>query len=314
MKLVRFIAKAIHGDMVMNPGDEKMVEDSYGGAHVVDVATGQMAVPLAPPAQAVFRADLAHRPPGSGLLAGPTTEDEARAFGRQFGGVIEAVLAHLWAEIDRLRADLAKATGQQPAGAAVAPVSGAEGIPPTHLAEIEADGRHRRAESGSGTPPPDLTPDELAAWQKGWNEADFEANTAARPGAPGGYAGQMNGDIIAAGHAAFDAGKPREAPAELTGTQVSAWLNGWDAAQTGAATLAKAPTGDDQTRIADGFASAPYVAPPIDQHIHGFNARVDNAPRVAPDGLSEADATAWLAGWDEANNAPPSAGALHDGA
>ncbi len=42
------------------------------------------------------------------------------------------------------------------------------------------------------------------------------------------------------------------------------------------------------------------AAPPIDQHVRGFHARVEGQTRTPPDGLSADDQTAWLAGWDEA--------------
>jgi hypothetical protein len=64
---------------------------------------------------------------------------------------------------------------------------------------------------------------------------------------------------------------------------------------------------DDQTRIADRLASAPYVPPPIDQRIHGYNARVDGQPREAPATLGDDGKVQWLAGWDERDAVPASA-------
>lgn len=101
MKLVRFLADAIHGDALMRRGDEKMVEDSYSGPHILNVATGETGAAAAPAAQSAFRADLASAP--AAQIAAPTTEAEARAFGNRIGGVVGAVINHLWAEIDRLR-------------------------------------------------------------------------------------------------------------------------------------------------------------------------------------------------------------------
>ena len=263
MKLVRFIAKAIHGDMLMQPGDEKLVEDSYGGPHVVDVATGQTSV-ATPPPQAVFRADLAQRPPGSGMIVGPSTETEARVFGKQFGGVIESVMAHLWTEVDRLRAELAKALGSQPAAAAVAPVSGAEGIPAGHLAEIEAAGRRDRLAGGPGESPSGLDPAEVIAWRRGWDAADHDANTAARAGASGPVAGDDQTRIAAGFGNVYGSG--------TTGDQRGASAQPSDAALH-----------DDGCEARR--AGRPRI-PPDDWR--------SNA-------LSDDDKAKWLAGWDEAS-------------
>ena len=46
------------------------------------------------------------------------------------------------------------------------------------------------------------------------------------------YAGELNGDIIAAGKRARDANEPRTPPSTLSGADVTAWERGWDEVAT----------------------------------------------------------------------------------